>query len=122
LTERPTVLHAFASPSGNVCSGLVVAAQSGKARQWPLRLHPPPLRPAVPWQAIRQTRMIVMEDDLLDVITVATTGNVCFFIAVIFDVHTIPACAGLSPALRKRLSSGLCIHVKQEGLLLSVYR
>lgn len=29
-----------------------------------------------------------MEDDLLDVITVATTGNVCFIIAVIFDVCT----------------------------------
>jgi hypothetical protein len=32
-----------------------------------------------------------MEDDLLDVITVATTGNVCFIIAVIFGFYTIPA-------------------------------
>jgi hypothetical protein len=32
-----------------------------------------------------------MEDDLLDVITVATTGIVCFIIAVMFDFYTIPA-------------------------------
>jgi hypothetical protein len=32
-----------------------------------------------------------MEDDLLDVITVATTGIAGFIIAVIFDFYTIPA-------------------------------
>jgi hypothetical protein len=32
-----------------------------------------------------------MEDDLLDVITVTTTGIVRFIIAVIFDFYTTPA-------------------------------
>ncbi len=32
-----------------------------------------------------------MEDDLLDVITVTTTGIVCFIIALIFDFYTTPA-------------------------------
>ncbi|WP_292318896.1 hypothetical protein [Mesorhizobium sp.] len=32
-----------------------------------------------------------MEDDLLDAVTVATTGIVCFIIALIFDFHTLPA-------------------------------
>ncbi|WP_164763817.1 hypothetical protein [Mesorhizobium sp. M1A.T.Ca.IN.004.03.1.1] len=32
-----------------------------------------------------------MEDDLLDVITVATIGIVCFFIALIFNFYISPA-------------------------------
>ncbi|WP_292576600.1 hypothetical protein [Mesorhizobium sp.] len=51
-----------------------------------------------------------MEDDLLDAITVATTGNVCFIIAVIFDVGTIPA-----------LLCGVAASVAQAVLIRAVY-
>jgi hypothetical protein len=50
-----------------------------------------------------------MEDDLLDVITVATTGIVCFIIALIFDFCTIPAllCGVVGSAARAALISSV---------------
>ena len=51
-----------------------------------------------------------MEDDLLDVITVATTGNACFIIAVIFDFYTIPA-----------LLCGVVASAAQAALISAVY-
>jgi hypothetical protein len=51
-----------------------------------------------------------MEDDLLDVITVATTGIVCFIIAVIFDFDTIPA-----------LLCGVAASAAQAVLISAVY-
>ncbi|RWP22138.1 hypothetical protein [Mesorhizobium sp.] len=52
---------------------------------------------------------VVVEDDLLDVITVATTGIVCFFIALIFGLHTIPAllCGGAGSAAQAALICAL---------------
>jgi hypothetical protein len=54
--------------------------------------------------------MIVMEDDLLDLITVATTGNVCFISAVIFDYYTTPA-----------LLCGVAASAAQAVLIRAVY-
>jgi hypothetical protein len=51
-----------------------------------------------------------MEDDLLDVITVPTTGVVCFIIAVIFDFNTTPA-----------LLCGLAVSAAQAALIRAVY-
>ncbi|WP_292241938.1 hypothetical protein [Mesorhizobium sp.] len=51
-----------------------------------------------------------MEDDLLDLVTVATTGIVSFIIALIFDWYTIPA-----------LLWGGAASAAQAGLIRAVY-
>ncbi|SJM33628.1 hypothetical protein BQ8482_360029 [Mesorhizobium delmotii] len=59
-----------------------------------------------------------MVDDLLDVITVATTGIVCFFIALTFGLDTIPALlsGGAGSPAYKQLSSVVCALLASEGL------
>lgn len=51
-----------------------------------------------------------MEDDLLDVTTIVTTGIVCFIIALIFDFYTIPA-----------LLCGVAFGAVQAALIRTVY-
>ncbi|MCT2580905.1 hypothetical protein P3C33_27795 [Mesorhizobium sp. P16.1] len=51
-----------------------------------------------------------MEDDLLDLVTVASTGIVCFIIALIFDFYTLPA-----------LLCGVAFGAVQAALIRTVY-
>lgn len=51
-----------------------------------------------------------MEDDLLDLVTVATTGITCFIIPLVFDWYTVPA-----------LLCGVGASAAQAALIRAVY-
>lgn len=58
-----------------------------------------------------------MEDDLLDVTTVVTTGIVCFIIPLVFGFDTIPTfLCGVAASAAQTALIRACIHIRWADL------